>query len=259
MIYRNDKIGKEEFISRSRKIHGDKYDYSLVEYNGRGQKVKIICPIHGMFEQIAYSHFYTGSGCVKCSYEYRQKYKKSNKKEWIEKAIKKHGDRYDYSKVVYKDCKTPVTIICKEHGEYQQTTVDHLRTMGCRKCNKSKGELEVEMYLKKHNIEYETQKTFPELRNDNNTASLRFDFYLPEYNLCIEYDGVQHFHPVNFGNSKMKKEQIQGAFNITTRNDEIKNMFCINNDIDILRLNYKQKVEYNLERTFNEKISIMAD
>ena len=117
------------FIETSKKIHRDKYDYSKVEYKGANDKVCIVCPHHGEFFQRAADHI-KGSGCAKCSGRI-----KSTTKSFVEKAKEIHGDRYNYSKVDYKNSTTPVEIFCKVHGYFSQTPKLHLRGSGCQKCN----------------------------------------------------------------------------------------------------------------------------
>jgi len=118
-----------EFIEQAKQVHGDKYDYSLVEYIYAKTKVKIICPLHGVFEQIAGNHL-RGYGCDKCS----RKETKSTTSEFIEKARGMHGDKYDYSLVEYINAITKVKIICHEHGEFEQQPNSHLSKCGCDKC-----------------------------------------------------------------------------------------------------------------------------
>lgn len=130
------KLTKEEFIERAKKVHGDKYDYSKVEYKNGRSCITIICPIHGEFTQKASSHL-EGHGCKKCGIAETVKkgsVTKTKSKEWfLEQAIKKHGTKYDYSKVEYKNLDTKICIICPEHGEFWQTPVKHL-SGGCKKC-----------------------------------------------------------------------------------------------------------------------------
>ena len=122
------KSSTEEFIERAKKIHGNKYEYSKVDYLQAHSKVCIICPKHGEFWQTPNSHL-KGSGCPKCS----RRYKYTNG-EWIEKAIKIHDIKYDYSKVQYVNAHTKVCIICPKHGEFWQTPNSHLNGNGCNKC-----------------------------------------------------------------------------------------------------------------------------
>ena len=128
------KLTTEEFIRRAKEIHGDKYDYSKVVYKGVDTPVTIICPIHGEFQQTPYHHINRKQGCGKCADEFTSERCSSTTDEFIRKAKEIHGDKYDYSKVVYKKAIKPVTIICPIHGEFKQTPHDHLRYSGCKKC-----------------------------------------------------------------------------------------------------------------------------
>ena len=121
-------IMTEKFIAKAILVHGDKYNYSKVDYKNVNTKIIIICKIHGEFSQIPNNHLY-GYRCNKCGGT-----AKSNTKDFIEKAINIHGNNYDYSKVDYKNANTKVIIICKTHGEFQQTPKLHLKNSGCCKC-----------------------------------------------------------------------------------------------------------------------------
>ena len=117
----------EEFIRRAREEHGDKYDYSKVNYVDAQTKVCIICHEHGKFWQLPINHV-NGQGCPKCHGVC------NSTEDFIHNARKVHGDKYDYSKTEYVASKMPVTIICPEHGEFQQMPVKHLSGHGCPKC-----------------------------------------------------------------------------------------------------------------------------
>ena len=119
------------FIECAKQRHGDKYDYSKVIYKNSITPVKIVCPIHGVFEQKPVNHL-RRSGCPKCVPSW------SDTDEFIKKAQKIHGDKYDYSKVNYKDNQTGVCIICPEHGEFMQTPQSHLSGSGCQQCARQK-------------------------------------------------------------------------------------------------------------------------
>jgi very-short-patch-repair endonuclease len=155
--------------------------------------------------------------------------KKSTLQEFIEKARKVHGNKYDYSKVEYKNTRTKVCIICPEHGEFWQRPDHHLNLKhGCPKCNESQGEKSVVYFLLENNILFERQKRFDECRNKN---PLPFDFYLPEHNILIEYDGEQHYRSIDtFGGKK--------RFQYLKNNDAIKNDFCKSNNMKLLRIPY---------------------
>ena len=109
------KLTQKEFIERARKVHGNKYDYSKVIYKNSSTKVCIVCPKHGEFWQIPNSHL-QGIGCPKCGDLKKGEYKKSNTDNFINRAKEVHGNKYDYSKSVYKGVHDKICIICPEHG-----------------------------------------------------------------------------------------------------------------------------------------------
>lgn len=119
----------DAFLQRSREVHGDKYDYSKVMFKGNRTKVCIICSVHGEFWQLPPNHM-RGSGCPFCADEKQR----DTKEEFISKATKIHGDRYDYSKVKYVNSQTKVCVVCKEHGEFWQKANDHVQGRGCPIC-----------------------------------------------------------------------------------------------------------------------------
>ncbi len=123
------KKSQEQFLAEARAIHGNKYDYSKVEYRGANKKVCIICPDHGEFWQIASGHL-RGAGCPFCVHE-RQRLGNSL---FIAKAKELYGDKYDYSKVDYKGNKEKVCVICRDHGEFWVTPNNHLRGSECPAC-----------------------------------------------------------------------------------------------------------------------------
>ena len=230
----NKKLTTAEFIKRAKKVHGDKYDYSKVDYVNNTIKVTIICPVHGDFLQIPYDHL-NGCGCLQCSGK-----NKKNTKTFIEQSKKVHGNTYNYHKVDYINSHKKIKIICKKHGEFSQNPYDHLNGHGCPICNESRGEREVSKWLENNNIKYEREKRF---KNCKNKIPLPFDFYLPELNILIEYDGEQHFKPFyrikNTENALMKLKKTQ-------HNDKIKNDYCSLNNIPLLRIKYTESVDKRL-------------
>lgn len=132
---------QENFICKANIKYNNKFDYSKVEYVNNHTKVCIICPIHGEFWQTPYKHLMKDRkyGCPLCGQD-NSKFKTISKKEehaenFITKAIKKHNNKYDYSKVEYVNATTKVCIICPEHGEFWQTPSSHMNGHGCPKCN----------------------------------------------------------------------------------------------------------------------------
>lgn len=127
---------QKEFIEKANKIHNNKYDYSKVIYENGKSIIKIICPIHGEFEQIARTHL-KGRGCSECGRETKRLKKIMSTEIFIERAKKIHGDKYDYSNVdMYnRNEKGKVCIICPSHGEFWITPNSHLSGVGCSKCS----------------------------------------------------------------------------------------------------------------------------
>ena len=282
------KITTEQFIERARVIHGDKYDYTKSEYKGATIPVKIICPIHGEFWQRPSSHINNKQGCPQCSH---QSYP-STKEEFVEKAKQIYGEKYNYSKVEYKNNKTKVIITCPKHGDFSMRPDNFLHNHGCPKCGAeqrsqssrwstekfieeskkiygerfSYEETKYEKYnekviitcpkhgnfsitpsnflaghncphcsnsmmenrirelLDESNIKYIQQKTFDWLKF---IGPLKLDFFLPDYNIAIECQGIQHFKPVElFGGEEQLKYQ--------EKMDNIKKELCELHNIKVL-------------------------
>lgn len=181
----------DSFISESDKVHNNKYSYSKVEYKNRFTKVKITCPIHGDFEQVPGDHL-NGRGCRLCGVENSAKSRSLTTDEFIQKAKQVHGDKYDYSKVDYINSLTELIIICSDHGQFKQKPYSHLYGNGCKKCTQSKGENLISNILKNNNINFEIEYKIPGIKEKYN-KEYEYDFYLPDYNLLIEFHGIQHF------------------------------------------------------------------
>jgi very-short-patch-repair endonuclease len=173
-----------------------------------------------------------GKGCPKCA-----KNSKLNTDLFIKKSEKKHNKKYEYHKVSYTTSTCPVIITCKKHGDFIQSPNSHLSGKGCSKCQQSHGERLISYELKKNKIVFETQKRFEgcfSLGKNNKVTKLPFDFYLPNLNICIEYDGRQHFMPVKrFGGVK--------RFLRVKKLDSIKDKFCVTNNIKLVRIPYTDK------------------
>ncbi len=127
----------DQFLERSRSAHGGRYDYSLVEYHGvQKRKVKIICPDHGVFEQLPLSHM-QGRGCPACGVAQNAGQTRLGTGGFVERARAVHSDRFDYSRVQYQNMITKVEIICPEHGAFWQLPKEHLNSpTGCPACSR---------------------------------------------------------------------------------------------------------------------------
>lgn len=218
------KMTTANFIEKAIGVHGSKYDYSLCDYTTTHVEVTISCPIHSVFKQRP-SHHLSGSGCPKCGNDV------ISKDEFITQSKLIHGDFYDYSLVDFISTKNRVNIICPVHGVFEQTPYHHYNGSGCPICRESKGERDVRKYLDENDIKYIRQHRFNDCKDKR---SLPFDFYLPELNTCIEFDGEQHFK---------LKERWGGEAGLLDRQkkDKIKTEYCKENKIKLIRItNIKQ-------------------
>ena len=161
------KLTIEEFIEKAKKVHGDKYDYSKVDYKNINTKVCIICSDHGEFKQAPNPHL-RGRGCPRCGLKSSSELRRSSIDDFVKKSREIHGDKYDYSKVCYKNTNTKVTIICPTHGEFEQKPSNHLQGQGCSKCS-NKYKLTTKDFIKKsreiHDDKYDYSKV--DYRNAN--------------------------------------------------------------------------------------------
>lgn len=137
----------QTFIKKANQIHHNKYDYSQVIYVSALNPVTIVCSVHGKFNQRAASHL-SGRGCSLCGVSAAKKHITLTTKEFIDRAIKVHGDTYDYSDTNYTNAHSIVEVICGRHGVFLQRANDHLSGSGCRKCSyeKSKGGFSLERF-----------------------------------------------------------------------------------------------------------------
>lgn len=222
---------KSQFIKDAKKVHGDRYDYSLVDYKTAKDKVKIICKIHGLFKTTPDTHINKKRSCPSCGEKIKKQ--KSDKRaltqeEFISKARRVHGNKYNYDLTLYEKFHKRIKIKCKKHGVFKQSPSSHLSGCGCPFCKSSKGEIRIEKYLKSKQIKYIKEAKFD---NCKNKRCLPFDFYLPDHCLLIEYDGEQHFKPVaTFGGKK--------TFTENKKRSKIKNKFSTREGINLLRIPY---------------------
>lgn len=137
---------------------------------------------------------------------------------------------------------------CKVCGyEWESLVGNILGGTGCPKCKMSKGEIKIGQYLDAHNIKYRTQHIFDDCKNK---YTLRFDFYLPEFNCCIEYDGIQHFKYCTFGAKNRTAEELV----VIQERDKIKDEYCKEKSIDLIRIPYTDfdNIEKILDKYFSQ-------
>lgn len=214
-----------DFINQSTSVHGDKYDYSNVEYKNAHKLVIITCKDHGDFKQTPHDHL-KGQSCPKCGIIRQTEAKCDNYKSFIEKAKLIHNSFYKYPSEDYTGCREYITIECPIHGIFNQIAYYHLQGKGCPKCTESNGEKRIRSFLDFNGIDYISQMKYDDCKD---IKPLPFDFYIPSENLLIEYDGIQHFKAIGyFGGQSRYLTQI--------KHDILKNEYVDNNGIKLLRI-----------------------
>lgn len=201
---RKKTLGTEEFIARSREVHGFRYDYSAAKYSGSFDEVVIICHEHGEFRQMAQSH-YRGSGCPQCAADAKHESLRMTVEEFVSRSKDTHGDLYEYPEGGYASRLEPARIICKKHGEFFQIASYHMNGCGCPQCGNSisRGEIEVAEFCRSIIPGVET-------RNRTEIKPLELDIYIPAKNLAIEYCGVYwHSDLVKYNHDVKTRHQIK--------------------------------------------------
>lgn len=193
--------------------------------------VIVECKKHGEFTTYV-GHLLKGHACRKCR-------NTKTIEQFIKEAKLIHNNKYDYSLVNYVNSETKIKIICSKHGVFEQTPSGHLRN-GCPKCKSSRGEEIIRGFLINNDILFKEQFVFSDLKYKGN---LRFDFYIPDDNLLIEYQGIQHYKPVKiFGGKEMFEKNI-------TR-DELKRKYCKENNLILEEIKYDENILERLNIIF---------
>ena len=255
------------FIDRSSIIHNNKYDYSLVTNAKSRNYVKIICPVHGVFTQRCDTHL-EGKGCSKCG--------KSmiDLEEFISKAKEKYGEKYDYSKVVYKSMEDKVIIKCKIHGEFMQTPYKHLHSKyGCSKCGyKTTAAMKVKNtseFITKaktvHGDRYDyTNTKYTRAKNKVSITCPLHGEFIQLASAHLAGYGCKHCSSYGGGKSNIKAECTLYYFNIIGTNiykvgitsQSIPNRYRLKSDRDKIRVVYTHKFT-NGEQAFRVEQMIL--
>lgn len=189
-------ISTEQWVAKAKAKHGDRYDYGSTVFNGATEKLTIICPEHGPFDQVAWTHI-NGTGCPKCG---RVKAKASlsfSRETFIAAAREIHGGACDYSKVIYDNNQTDVELVCPEHGSFWQRPGNHInKGYGCPRCKLggrvSTGEQELFDLVR---------SICPDAEQSNRSVlggKMEIDIFIPSLGVGVEFNGLV-YHSTRFG------------------------------------------------------------
>lgn len=234
----------ESYIKDASIVHNNKYNYSKVVFTILKDKIIITCPIHGEFKQSAGNHLFTKHGCRKCSDNRTSERNKLTQVEYEERIKKELPIQYKFISAFYinnRNCNFICS--CSKHGEFtKKNRTVKVNMITCPLCTESRGEQIISEFLTKTNIKYNREYSFEGCRYKK---KLRFDFFLPDYNMCIEFDGVQH--------SNKKGSKFSSEFELGVLRDNIKNEYCQNNNIKLLRIAYNEKIIEIIKKELNDK------
>lgn len=218
----------KRFLDQARQRHGDRYDYCDTVYRGPRKKITVRCHKHGPFLIPAGKHL-AGRGCRTCSREELSRERRLSVWGLVERIVAAHGlGHYDYRLQGYVNLFSKLSIRCHRHGWFQQSAGSHIKGSGCPRCCSSRGERRIRHELGRLGITFQEQVRFPDCRD---RGQLAFDFYLPAYNVLIEYDGKQHF----------QKSELWGGRHVletTQRHDAIKTAFSASHGYQLVRIPY---------------------
>lgn len=235
---------ESEFLEKFQEIHPT-LDFSKFKYTYQSNKstFEVKCTVCNIVFFPCISNLVNQkSGCPKCNNNLQK-----DTKTFISEAIEIHGNNFNYDNVEYTNAHGIIDIHCKKHDViFSIPAFHHLKGRGCDKCssesNSSHAVRLIERILTEMNISYSREVRFDSCRN---VLPLPFDFYIESLNLCIEYDGVQHFKPLkHWGGEK--------SFHNRNENDGIKTKYCQDNNINLLRLKYDEPYIEILKTYINE-------
>ena len=224
----------EEFLLRSKEIYGDRYDYSLVTkdtFVDSHTDIEIICQKHGKYKQTPSDHL-SGRGCYWCGKESMAQKQALTRDDVVRRCNEIFDNKYDYSLFTeYHSKKDIIQVICPKHGAWPVSVSNHLyRHSGCPSCKRSFGEERIAKFLDENHIEYTEQYR---IKNESLLCInmyMMIDFFLPKYNIAIEYNGIQHYeeNPL-FDTRNLEQQQWR---------DEAVRSYCKNHGIKLIEIPY---------------------
>ena len=217
----------DSFLKKVREVHGGKYQYIESSYQNTQSPIKFICPKHGEKSQIVHKHL-SSKGCPACTQDKLTKSMTKSFDQFVVEANKIHDNKYQYIEATYQKALVHTEIICPLHGSFWQSPDNHLHGKGCKSCNESQGEKAIRRILVLNEIEFFEQWTDHDCIK---IKPLKFDFYLPSFDIIIEFDGQQHFRPTGFFGGKK-------AFRKLKEYDQFKDSWAKKHQIRLLRIAY---------------------
>jgi len=251
------KLTNRDFISKVSDIHNNFYDYSKVDYTGTRNKIIILCPIHGEFEQMAQSHM-KGCGCAKCAGGSDRK-RRIDTEGFIKRANITHNNFYSYSKTNYIRGDKKVLITCPIHQDFLQTPQTHLQGSGCSKCAFEKNTYTTESFIKKanivHNYKYCYEKSVYTIGRDKITITCKkHGDFIKRADTHLEGSGCQKCGREDIGGysktiwMKKAKERICTFYTLRCFNEN-EEFYKIGRTMNTVKVRYPNitKMPYNYE------------
>lgn len=218
------RLSQVEFIEKCKDIHGDQFDYSKTVYKNCRSKIIITCKKHGDIHIRSSNHLHMSQGCFECFLDKHRLTELSQDR--LDNLKKIHNNRYIYNDISVD--RGRINITCSYHGIYNQYLYFHEYGHGCPQCNSSsRGENKIKDFLENKGIVYQRNYCFDDCVRKK---KLRFDFYLSDLNIIVEYDGEHHFQE--------NKYFGDGNLEYIKHNDKIKNNYCKKNGIKLIRIPY---------------------
>lgn len=224
-------VAFQEFLERAKAVHSDKYSYNEATYKGLMQPMEIVCQQHGSFTQAPVHHL-SNKGCVICN-----RTGSYLTTEVLQQQLKElYGDdaTISFDNVVHDPDSRYITITCETHGDVRALKASVRRGRGCPKCYpKSRGEAILAYMLSKYKVSFIEQYKF---EGCVHKAPLPFDFFLPDLNVCIEYQGPQHYRPVDAFGGVETFEKVQVR-------DKVKRDFCRAEGLKLIEISEDDDIE----------------
>lgn len=238
---RSDKRRKalDLFKQQAKEVHGDRYDYSKVDYKNANEKVCIICPEHGEFFMAPSNHIRQKQGCPKCRNIKIGDSLRSNTENFIKKAEALHpNENYDFSKVEYKGNKEKVLITCPVGHNFYIRPNDFLMGHSCPECAKKFGISEEQVASNLEKIFGDITRQYKPEWLHSKTSYQSIDIFLPQYNIGVEYQGAQHFRP-------SQRFSGENGYKIVYERDVRKYNKCKEHGIKLFYISFERNIPQN--------------